>query len=198
MRPRRYTLKENAISALIGAAIGLPLALYANAHRTPVEHPPIQATDYYVLQEEAAVTDTVDMIQEQPASEAQAEPLVAVEDTDLDLMAALIHAEAGNQDLTGKRLVADVVLNRVDSDQFADTIGGVIHEEHGGVWQFTTAGNGALEQGFTDATPEDYEAARLEMEGDRRLDYDILFFTAGGYNPYCVPMYVHGDHYFGR
>lgn len=23
-------------------------------------------------------------------------------------------------------------------------------------------------------------------------------YTAGYYNPYCVPMYVHGDHYFGR
>lgn len=195
MRPRRYTLKENAISALIGMAIGLPLALYANAHRTPAEHPPIQETDYYVLGEEV---EAVPLVQEQPASEAQAEPLTAIEDTDLDLMAALIHAEAGNQDLTGRRLVADVVLNRVDSDQFADSIHDVIYEEHGGVWQFTTAGNGALEQGFTDATPEDYEAARLEMEGDRRLDYDILFFTAGGYNPYCVPMYVHGDHYFGR
>lgn len=29
-------------------------------------------------------------------------------------------------------------------------------------------------------------------------EYTEEDFTAGYYNPYCVPMYVHGDRYFGR
>lgn len=38
--------------------------------------------------------------------------------SEMAMLAQLVQAEAGNQDLTGKRLVADVVLNRVDSERF--------------------------------------------------------------------------------
>ena len=37
---------------------------------------------------------------------------------ELQLLACLVYAEAGNQDLQGKEYVVDVVLNRVDSPQF--------------------------------------------------------------------------------
>lgn len=40
-------------------------------------------------------------------------------------LAQLVEAEAGTQGFYGKQLVADVVLNRVDSDIFPDTIHGV-------------------------------------------------------------------------
>ena len=33
--PRRHTIKENIISALIGIAIGLPISIYAVNHRSP-------------------------------------------------------------------------------------------------------------------------------------------------------------------
>ena len=39
---------------------------------------------------------------------------------ELELMAICVEAEAGNQSLTGKRMVADVILNRVDNPDFPD------------------------------------------------------------------------------
>lgn len=48
----------------------------------------------------------------------------------LELLAQLVEAEAGNQDAIGKRLVVDVVLNRVDSDAFPDTIEEVIFQPY--------------------------------------------------------------------
>lgn len=43
------------------------------------------------------------------------------------LLYSLVQAEAGNQDLDGCRLVADVVLNRIDSDSFPNELEDVIY-----------------------------------------------------------------------
>ena len=111
-----------------------------------------------------------------------------------ELLAALVEAEAGNQDLTGKRLVADVVLNRMESDRFPNTITEVIYQDN----QFSTVLDGALDKAQFNISDESFEAVRLEaLECEERLDEEILFFTAGGYNQYCTPGYKYMDHYFG-
>ena len=111
---------------------------------------------------------------------------------ELELLAAVVEAEAGNQDMIGKRLVVDIVLNRVDSPLFPDTITEVL-EQPG---QFTTMWNGAVEDAGYHMQQDDYDAVMMEVTG-KRLDYDIYFFTAGEYNASCKPAYIHGDHYFG-
>ena len=109
----------------------------------------------------------------------------------LELLAAVVEAEAGNQDLTGKRLVVDVVLNRVDSPLFPDNIVDVLEQK----LQFTTMHNGAVEEAGWHMQEDDYKAVMMEISGER-LDYDIYFFTAGEYNSCGRPAYIHGDHYF--
>lgn len=111
---------------------------------------------------------------------------------ELELLAAVVEAEAGNQDMTGKRLVVDVVLNRVDSPLFPDTITEVL-EQPG---QFSTMWNGAVEDAGWHMQEDDYTAVMMEVTGVR-LDYDIYYFTAGEYNTSCKPAYIHGDHFFG-
>ena len=111
---------------------------------------------------------------------------------ELELLAAVVEAEAGNQDMIGKRLVVDVVLNRVDSPLFPDTITEVLEQ----TGQFTTMWNGAVEDAGYHMQQDDYDAVMMEVTG-KRLDYDIYFFTAGEYNASCKPAYIHGDHYFG-
>lgn len=111
---------------------------------------------------------------------------------ELELLAAVVEAEAGNQDMTGKRLVVDVVLNRVDSPLFPNTITEVL-EQPG---QFSTMWNGAVEDAGWHMQEDDYTAVMMEVTGVR-LDYDIYYFTAREYNASCKPAYIHGDHYFG-
>ena len=111
---------------------------------------------------------------------------------ELELLAAVVEAEAGNQDMTGKRLVVDVVLNRVDSPLFPNTITEVL-EQPG---QFSTMWNGAVEEAGWHMQEDDYTAVMMEVTGVR-LDYDIYYFTAGEYNASCRPAYIHGDHFFG-
>lgn len=109
----------------------------------------------------------------------------------LEILATCVEAEAGNQDLKGKRLVADVVLNRVESPRFPDTIEGVISQKY----QFTTFWDGSMDA-VTEPSEETFMAVNMELSGER-LDSEILFFTAGDYNRYCDPAYIVGDHYFG-
>lgn len=161
------------ISIAVGVAIGIPLSVYADSTRIYGDG---------LLEKPAPEIHTV-QLEDIAGEDRQAE---------LELLACVVHAEAGNQDLHGKRLVADVVFNRVMSDRFPNTITEVIYQPG----QFSVVNDGALERAYTEVTEEDFQA--VEMEIDEELDYEVLFFTAGGYNPYCVPMYQYGDHYFGR
>lgn len=108
-----------------------------------------------------------------------------------ELMAKLVHAEAGNQTLLGKRYVVDVVLNRVESTRFKEsTIKDVIYAPG----QFTPAQNGSLTKMVP--TDEDYEAVRLEVK--ERSNSEILFFTAHAYVRGTKPVLIEGDHYFSK
>lgn len=108
----------------------------------------------------------------------------------LETLAICVEAEAGNQDLYGKRLVVDVILNRVDSPRFPDSIEDVISQYR----QFSTYWNGGMSR-IKEPSEETFETVRLEL--DQRTDRKILFFTAGQYNIYCRPAYKYQDHYFG-
>lgn len=106
----------------------------------------------------------------------------------IDMLARCVEAEAGNQGLLGKRLVVDVILNRVDSERFPNDIASVISQRG----QFAVYPN-AMNR--VTVTQETLDAIVLELE--RRTDDRILFFTARHYNKYCIPAYQCGDHFFG-
>ena len=108
--------------------------------------------------------------------------------SDLDLIAACVEAEAGNQDLTGKRLVADVILNRVNDKNFPNTVEGVISQPR----HFATYWNGAMDK--AEPTAETYKAVRMEIE--ERSYPGLLYFDSGDYLPYGTPWKKVGDHYF--
>jgi hypothetical protein len=59
---------------------------------------------------------------------------------DKDLLARLVRAEAGGEPYAGKVAVAQVVLNRIDSPKFPNTIRGVIYEPG----QFSSVPSGAV------------------------------------------------------
>ena len=112
---------------------------------------------------------------------------------ELDLLAALVWAEAGDQDFIGMRIVADCVCNRASDrhPEWPSTIADVIYQPG----QFSVVANGRLDQGFANATPENYEAARLALSGDH-YDTQVIYFSMY----YCANgafAYQHGDHYIG-
>lgn len=106
----------------------------------------------------------------------------------IDMLARCVQAEAGNQGLMGKQLVVDVILNRVDSPRFPNDVASVISQRG----QFSVYPY-AMSRVVVDA--ETIQAILNELQS--RTDSQILFFTAGHYNKYCVPAYQYGAHYFG-
>lgn len=109
---------------------------------------------------------------------------------DMELLAQLIQAEAGNQSLYGKRLVADVVLNRVRSPLFPDTVEEVIFQEG----QFSVINNGAFNKAAYNMDDSSYKA--VETEWDNLTNTSILYFNnskkvGGDGKPFKV-----GSHYF--
>jgi N-acetylmuramoyl-L-alanine amidase len=63
-----------------------------------------------------------------------------------DLMARLVHAEAKGEPYAGKVAVATVILNRVTSHDFPNTINSVVYERSNGHYAFTPVQNGAINQ----------------------------------------------------
>ena len=111
---------------------------------------------------------------------------------EIDLMAAIVEAEAGNQDLMGKRLVVDVILNRVDSDYFPGEVEKVIYQQN----QFTSINDGNFDKAKSNISDESYAAVYDELLA--RTDHDILYFTANDYGQYGIPAYQYQDHFFCR
>lgn len=105
---------------------------------------------------------------------------------DLRLLSAIIFCEAGNQCYAGKKAVGIVVMNRVKSDKFPNTVEGVLYQSG----QFTPAHTGFLSSSLSkydrgSLPSECVKAAKEVLEGSRsvKLDgktvdmSDYLFFS---------------------
>lgn len=97
-------------------------------------------------------------------------------DSTLKLLASIIFCEAGNQPYEGQVAVGAVVMNRVRSDAFPDTVREVIYQKG----QFTPAGTGWLDrvvasEGYTDSA---LQAAKDALAGQSPIG-DCLYFDQG-------------------
>jgi N-acetylmuramoyl-L-alanine amidase len=93
----------------------------------------------------------------------------------LKYLTSLIQAEAGNQPYEGKLAVANVVLNRVKSNLYPDTIKSVIYDRKWAI-QFTVAYNGMLSKELnkysrysTTAQKLSIKAAKAALEGRNNI-----------------------------
>lgn len=77
---------------------------------------------------------------------------------DAQLLLKVAQAEGGNQGITGMKLIISVILNRVKSPSFPDSISSVVYQEG----QFSTVKNGAIDR--VEISPECHMAlAEIEM-----------------------------------
>lgn len=108
-----------------------------------------------------------------------------VTEVEIDMLAHLVKAEAGNQTFLGKQLVVDVVLNRMRSDKFPNTVEGVVYAQG----QFACVGY------FMNKKPsqEDYDAVYTEIE--KRQNREVIYFRTGRYGS-GTPLFKEDDHYF--
>lgn len=92
--------------------------------------------------------------------------------SEIDLLARLVRAEAETEPYEGKVAVACVVLNRLESPKFPDTIKEVIYQKR----QFQPVSNGQINK---PADEDSIKAVHEALNEKRTLAEDSLFF----YNP---------------
>jgi N-acetylmuramoyl-L-alanine amidase len=111
-------------------------------------------------------------IKVKPAATQIAAQTIGFTDAEIDLLARLVRAEAQIEPFDGKVAVACVVLNRIESSQFPDTMESVIYEPR----QFQPVSNGEINK---PADEESIAAVKAALTHQRDLVGDSIFF----YNP---------------
>lgn len=94
---------------------------------------------------------------------------------DYDTLLRIVEAEAGGEDEDGKLLVANVVLNRVNSEMFPDTVTEVVMQKGDGVAQFTPTVDGRFQN--VTISEETYEAVERALYGED-ISKGALYFCA--------------------
>jgi spore germination cell wall hydrolase CwlJ-like protein/SH3-like domain-containing protein len=99
---------------------------------------------------------------------------------ELKLLACLVQAEAGSQSYEGKLAVANIVLNRVKSSLYPDSIKAVIYQSG----QFTVAASGSLTEQLEDyshysshSEKQSINAAKAALEGDNNIGSRMYFHS---------------------
>jgi N-acetylmuramoyl-L-alanine amidase len=115
-------------------------------------------------------------------------------DNDVYWLSRIIHAEARGESLEGKIAVGNVVLNRVASPQYPDTIRDVIFDRAHGV-QFTPAATGAI---YNTPSEESVIAAKIALDGGNTAGKSLFFANtakcwAAKARPFEMTI---GNHYF--
>ena len=90
-----------------------------------------------------------------------------------ELLARVVYAESNTETLEGQIAVAQVVLNRVRSESFPDTVSEVIYQER----QFSTASI----LGSVVPNETNYEAVDAAFETEV-VPYEVLYFSRGAEN----------------
>ena len=105
--------------------------------------------------------------------QAAAQTNTAVSASDRELLAAIIYCEAGNQSHTGKVAVGNVVMNRVNSAKFPNSISSVVYQRG----QFSPAGSGWLNRVLKrGSVPADcYAAADEALAGSKPVGGSVFF-----------------------
>lgn len=112
---------------------------------------------------------------------------VAVGTTDDVLLAALVQCEAGNQCYEGQLAVAAVVMNRVRSGAYPNTIGGVIYASG----QFAPAGSGKVQQRVELGVSEScLRAAQEAIAGATNVGTATHFRRAGSHEGFVIQDHV--------
>ena len=136
--------------------------------------------------------ETLIAIQKREEEERQAKltanrGAVVVGGDDTRLLAALIYCEAGIETYNGKLAVGAVVMNRVRSAAYPNTVSGVIFASG----QFTPALNGKVARVYAGDIPEScWEAARAAINGETNVGDATHFRRAGNHDGLLIDRQV--------
>ena len=132
----------------------------------------------------------------------QKENRIVLDENDYDILCCIVEAEAGGEDYLGKKLVAEVVLNRVESAKFPNTVEEVVFQQEDGVNQFSPVADGRFYRVTVSEETKQAVDAALTGEDESR---GALYFINRKYSSTkalwwfdnrCTPLFFYGGHEF--
>lgn len=140
------------------AAISLIMGSYSVF---PADH-----FDAETVDQKAAETLTYKKV-EVDAKESSSTDHRFIKEEEKKLLARLVQAEAKGEPFEGKVAVADVVLNRVEHEQFPDTVKDVIYQKNA----FEPVQNGSINEPASNEAVQAVETALVDKEQNEELLY---------------------------
>lgn len=123
-------------------------------------------------------------------------------DKDYENLLAIVEAEAGGEDSEGRIMVANVILNRVASEEFPGDVTAVIWDRSGGSPQFSPTADGRIHTVTVSDTTR--EAVNRAIDGED-LSQGALYFIAKDqadadnvkwFDEHLTFLFQHGQHSF--
>lgn len=125
-----------------------------------------------------------------------------ISEEDYQVLLRIVEAEAGGEDTEGKMLVAGVVLNRVASEDFPDSVKEVVFQRSNGTAQFSPVYSGRYDR--VRISEDTVEAVERVLCGED-LTEGALYFAARKYadttkmrwfDEHLTYLFTHGGHEF--
>lgn len=145
-RQRRRRMQAGILLSLV-LVLGLIIALRAGKERETLEQEIPLAAERQTLAYIAPAPALPDTAAEETPEEPEEPPVepepenryaeLHFSDEDVYILACLVYHEARGESFEGQVAVVEVVLNRMLSDYFPDTVEEVVFQKYGDVWQFS-------------------------------------------------------------
>jgi len=166
----------------------VPPAVYTIPTYTP-DYPEVWNDDVQAESEETDIEPEHDARADDQSSSRFSG--IELTEEDKELLARLVFCEARGEEFDGQVAVVEVVLNRVLSEHFPDTVEGVIYQRLGSTWQFSPAPILST----VEPTEQQYEAVEAAITGDTPLtSEETVFFSRKPYNEFISATI--GNHVF--
>ncbi len=115
-----------------------------------------------------------------------------------NVLLKIVEAEAGGEDITGKMLVANVIMNRVNHRKFPDTVTEVVYQKQGGKAQFSPTVDGRIDS--VTVSQETIDAVERVMNGEDSSNGALYFrsvrSTSQWHDNALSRIFEHGNHIF--
>ena len=170
----------------------------------PVQEEPV--TEEEPPAEKESVTEEEPAAEEETAPEEPVQEVSAqvsgssfhLEEQEYQVLLKIVEAEAGGEDLTGRMLVANVVMNRVRSASFPNTVSEVVYQRSGGRAQFSPISDGRIDQ--VHVSQETVDAVQRAMNGEDissgALYFRSVYSSSSWFDSSLNRVLEHGNHIF--
>lgn len=128
--------------------------------------------------------------------------IMNVTNSEIEMLERIVEAEAGGEDIKGKILIANVVFNRIEDEDFPDTIKGVIFHKVQGDYQFSPVSDERYWS--VKVTKETKKAVERALEGEDYSEGALYFIarnrtntsSARWFDQHLDWLFKHGGHEF--